>query len=150
MRPLLFAVCLIGLFLGAATAGDDAAKKELAKVQGTWQIVSAEQDGQPLPDSIVQNLKFVFKGDSLVLEGVDDVRQKAGKIMLKLDTSTTPKCMDWKVEAGSEKDKAFDGIYDWKDDQLRICLSTAPGVRPGEFETKEGSKRVLFVLKRQK
>jgi uncharacterized protein (TIGR03067 family) len=147
----LFAFSVLFLaFLGVAAAQDDAAKKELKKFQGTWQVVSAEENSKPTPDEIVQNLKIVIKGDQLKLKGVEDLMQKFGKIKLVIDPSTMPKIIDFKIEAGSEKDSTFEGIYELKGDRLKICTSTVSGNRPSEFESKAGSNRVLFVLKREK
>jgi uncharacterized protein (TIGR03067 family) len=145
-----FTVAAMSLvFFGAALAQDDA-KKELKKFQGDWQVISAEEDTKPVPDEVVQNLKLVIKGDRLALKGVENLIQKFGKIKLVVDPSTTPKIIDFKIEAGSEKDSTFEGIYEFKDDRLKICASTVSGNRPSGFETKEASSRILFVLKREK
>ena len=67
-----------------------------------------------------------------------------------VDLATTPRCIDLKIEAGSMKGQVFEGIYEWKGDELRLCFHLSSGNRPVEFETKAGSNRVLFVLKREK
>jgi uncharacterized protein (TIGR03067 family) len=140
---------LLSSALGIAVAQDDAAKKELKKLDGVWQVVSAEGDGNPFPEEVIQNLRMVFKRDQLTLKGVEDLMKKFEKITLMIDPATTPKIMDFKIEAGSEKDNTFEGIYELKGDQLKICAATERGNRPGDFETKAGSNRVLFVLKRE-
>jgi uncharacterized protein (TIGR03067 family) len=148
--PRLFTVpAMLVLALGVAFAQDDAAKKELKKFQGTWQVVSALDSGKPVPDEVVHNLKIVIKEDRLTLKGVEDLILKFGKIKLVVDPSTMPKILDFKIEAGSEKDSTFEGIYEFKDKRLKICASTVSGNRPSEFESKAGSNRVLFVLKRE-
>src|SRR5437870_5033931 len=104
----------MGLFLvGAALGQEDAVKKELAKLQGVWKIVRGEEDGEPLSEQLVQNLKLVFKGDQLTLKEDEGVAQKAAKVALKIDPSTTPKCIDFKIEAGTKKDTFLEGIYEW-------------------------------------
>jgi uncharacterized protein (TIGR03067 family) len=146
----LFALLAIALVsLGVAFAQDDAGKKELEKLQGTWQVVSAQENNTPVPDEVVQNLKLVVKGKQLNLKGVENLIKKFGKITLTVDPATTPKIIDFKIEAGSEKDNGFEGIYELKGEQWKICAATVSGGnRPGEFEAKAGSNRVLFVLKR--
>jgi uncharacterized protein (TIGR03067 family) len=148
MLRLFTLTAVFVVFLRVAFAQDAAAKKELKKFQGTWQVVSSEENGKPTPDEIVQNLKIVIKGDQLTLKGVEDLLQKFAKIKIVVDPSTMPKLVDFKIEAGSEKDNTFEGIYEFKDKQLKICTSTINGNRPSEFASKEGSNRVVFVLKR--
>jgi uncharacterized protein (TIGR03067 family) len=135
---------------GAALAQDDAAKKELARMEGTWHIVSGVEKGKPSSDYLVQNLKFVFKGSQLTFQGDELIMEKVKKIAITIDPATNPKCIDLKVEAGTMKDLLLEGIYECKGDELKLCVSEEAGNRPLEFESKEGSKRVLFVLKRQK
>jgi uncharacterized protein (TIGR03067 family) len=98
----------------------------------------------------VQNLKLEMKGNQITLKGVEDLMKKFGKVTFKLDPSSMPKFIDFKVEAGSEKNSEYEGIYELKGDELRICASVVSRNRPDEFKTKEGSNRVLFVLKRDK
>ncbi|MBM3997612.1 MAG: TIGR03067 domain-containing protein [Planctomycetes bacterium] len=126
-------------------------KKELEKFQGDWQVLSSEEDGFATPEFIVQNLKLTIKGDVITLKGVDGLKLKFGKVKLTVDPASNPKLIDFKVEAGSEKDNLYEGIYELKDGKLKICASTRTGGnRPDEFKTKADSNRVLFVLKREK
>jgi uncharacterized protein (TIGR03067 family) len=146
MRSSVLALALVSV--GVASAQDDG-KKELKKLQGTWQVVSAQENGKPVPDEVVQNLKLVVKGKQLTLKGVENLIEKFGKITLTVDPATTPKIIDFKVESGSEKDNKYEGIYELKGGEWKICSATVSGGnRPGEFEAKEGSNRVLFVLKK--
>jgi uncharacterized protein (TIGR03067 family) len=135
--------------VSAVAVQEDDIKKELAKMEGAWQVASGVEDGQPSPDRLVEIVKFVFKGDKLTLTG-DDKLMKIGPIGLKIDPSTTPKCIDLKIETGELKDTAFEGIYECKGDELKLCVIRGTGNRPLEFESKAGSNRVLFVLKRVK
>jgi len=148
----MLAVALVGSLavVGAARSQDDAVKKEREKFQGTWQVVSSEEDTVATPEIIVNFLKIAIKGDQLTLKGVEDLQKKFGKVTIVIDPATTPKIIDFKIEDGSEKNKTFEGIYELKDDMLKICASVRDGNRPEEFKTKAGSNRVLFVLKREK
>src|SRR5262245_54158469 len=58
MNPQAGVVLLAGLLL-AGGAGDDAAKNELARLQGTWQTVSVEIDGQPLKEDFREDLMLI-------------------------------------------------------------------------------------------
>jgi uncharacterized protein (TIGR03067 family) len=144
----LSAIALVSF--SVAYGQDKAVKKELAMMEGTWQLVSAEENKEAVPEFVVNNLKIVIKGDKLSLKGVEDLIQKFSKIKLKIDPATTPKTIDFVIEAGNEKGSTFEGIYEIKGDEMKICASTASGNRPGKFETKADSNRVLFVMKREK
>jgi uncharacterized protein (TIGR03067 family) len=148
---VLAMLSLLLISFGAARAQDDAVKKEHAKMDGAWQIVSGVENGKPSSDNLVQNLKFVFKGSQLTLAGDDIIAKRVGKAAVKIDAATTPRCIDFEltVKGGAAEDRVLEGIYEWKGDELRICISHQAGNRPSEFESKEGSQRVLFVLKRE-
>lgn len=151
MKPQLVALTAIALCsFGAALAQDDAAKKELAKFAGAWDIVRGVENGEASSDNLVQNLKFIFKGNQLTFLGDEGIMKRVEKITIKIDPGTTPRCVDLHVVAGSKKDLLLEGIYEWKGDELRLCISHEPGNRPLEFDSKAGSNRLLFVLKRQK
>jgi hypothetical protein len=47
--------------LAAADSTEDAVKKELARLQGTWQLVSAETDGKQTPEEQVAKIRVVIK-----------------------------------------------------------------------------------------
>jgi uncharacterized protein (TIGR03067 family) len=147
----LMAFSVIALIpVAAAPAQDGAVKKELGAMAGSWQLVRGEENGEPAPEYVVKHLKCVIKGDQLTFEGIEPLTDKASKLSIKIDTSTTPKCIDLKVEAGDLKGDVLEGVYEWKGDELKFCLYFGKGNRPLEFETKAGSNRVLFVLKREK
>src|SRR2546425_11101837 len=135
---------------GVAPAQDDAAKKELVGMAGDWQLVRGEENGEPASEYFVKHLKCVIKGEQFSFEGIEPLTDKASKLTMKIDTSTTPKCIDLKVEAGSLKGDILEGVYAWKGDELKLCLYFGKGNRPLEFETKAGSNRVLFVFKRER
>jgi uncharacterized protein (TIGR03067 family) len=136
---------------GAALAQEGAAKRDLVKMEGAWQLVRGEEGGEPVSEYVVKNLAVVVKGDELTFKNVAPLTDKASRLTIKLDPSTAPRCIDLKVEAGSLKGTVLEGVYEWEGGELKLCLLFAGGPRnrPLEFETKAGSHRVLLVLKRQ-
>ena len=151
MTMRLLALSLIVLVsFGAAPAQDDAVKKELTEMTGEWRLVRGEESGEPASEYFVKHLKCVIKGEQFTFEGIEPLTDKASKLTMKIDTATTPKCIDLKVEAASLKGDVLEGVYEWKGDELKLCLYLGKGNRPLEFETKAGSNRVLFVFKRER
>jgi uncharacterized protein (TIGR03067 family) len=137
--------------VGAAPAGGDAAKKDLEKMQGVWRLVRGEAEGEAASDYVVENLEVAVQGDRLTFKGIAPLTDRAARLTVTLlDPATTPRCIDLKVDAGSLKGSVLEGVYDWQDGELKLCLLlTGERRRPLEFEAGAGSNRVLFVLKRQ-
>ncbi len=135
---------------GVAPAQEDAVKKELAGMAGDWRLVRGEESGEPAPEFVIKNLECVIEGDRLTFKGVATLTDIASRLSIKIDVSTTPACIDLKVEAGSLKGDVLEGVYERKGDELKLCLYVGKGNRPLEFETKAGSNLVLFILKREK
>src|SRR5688572_4744496 len=94
-------LALATLLVGAATAADDATKKDLARMEGRWQIVSGEEDGNPSPDNLIEQFRMDIKGDRITFSGIKPMIEKAEKLSFKLDASAMPRCIDFKVETGS-------------------------------------------------
>ena len=139
----------IGLCLAAALlvgAGDVTdTKKEIAKFDGTWTVSEITYNGK---DHSKLKFNFVFKGDEAVVEGNDQVKVEYARLKIKLDPTTTPKILDLTVGAGVQKDASMEGIYEFKGDELRICIKVFGKDRPTEFASPDGSSVALLVLKR--
>jgi uncharacterized protein (TIGR03067 family) len=140
---IVVAVCLV-----AAAAADDSAKKDLEKLQGLWETTEAHHDGRDIGSDIKLRLKF--KGDEVSLDGSEEVIKDYGRFKIKLDPSTTPKSVDLKVTAGEQKDTVMEGIYEIKDDELKICVKIGAKERPTKFDSPDGSSIAYMVFKRVK
>ena len=141
---------MIGLSLAGALmfGGGDAAatKKELAKFEGTWNVAEITYNGK---DHSKLKFNFVFKGDECIVEGDDKVKLEYARLKVKIDPATTPKIFDLTVGAGVQKGADMEGIYEFKGDELRICVRVFGGKeRPAEFASPDGASIVLMVLKR--
>ena len=137
-------LCLAAaLLLGAGDATD--AKKEIARFDGTWNVTEVTYNGK---DHSKLKFNFVFKGEECIVEGDDKVKLEYARLKIKIDATTTPKLFDVTVGAGIQKDATMEGIYEFKDKELRICMKVFGKDRPGEFASPDGSSIVLLVLKR--
>lgn len=142
MKAKLGCAFIAVLLLGAGDATD--VKKETAKLQGTWNLHAITYDGEELK----LKFKIVFKGNEGVVEGNDQVQTEYAKIKFKIDPAAKPKSLDITVIGGSQTDATMQGIYELKDDELRICAKVFGKDRPSEFKAPEGSATVLLVLKK--
>jgi uncharacterized protein (TIGR03067 family) len=146
MKKLL--VLLVVLFPLPAGAGDDG-KKEIGKVQGTWIMTQLKHNGRDISADEKTKFKLVFKGDLATVEGDDDLKKEYAKVTFKFDPAATPKLVDMKIIAGSQKDAVIEGIYQLKGDEFKICANVFGNSRPTEFDAPEGSSMVLVVMKRE-
>src|SRR5207244_6189694 len=91
----LLMIAALGVLLAACNrqAPPPTPKTDLDRLQGTWNLVSAMQDGKALPEDKVKQTTIVFKGDTFRFPGsAEYATSKAGTI--KLDESKTPTAMD--------------------------------------------------------
>ena len=137
----LLLTALAGCLLPAA---DASTQEEMARLEGTWQLVSAEADGKRLPDEQVKQIRVVIKGgkhtvyfgDKAIAEGVP----------FTIDPATKPK----QVEDTLPDGRKVRGIYQLDGDTLRSCVAAPDKDRPAEFTGKAGSGLTLRVFKRAK
>jgi uncharacterized protein (TIGR03067 family) len=116
-------------------------------INGTWEVVAGERNGEPvdiLKDIQFKGVQFVIEEDKITLRSSRGDREGA----LKLDASRNPNAMMITLNAGTESEKLFSGIYSIEGETLQICLGTDGRARPAEFRTRPGEHLVLFVLRR--
>lgn len=147
MRVLLIGCALAFAAFTAARADDDAAKKELKAMQGTWTVVAAEHDGD--------QLERIVGGVMVIKENNFHIKTKSGTELkgdLILNPAKAPKHFDYIHQEGPLKDKTWQSIYELKGDTLKICYAEADSEkeRPTEFKTLKNSKLLYLELKREK
>lgn len=142
MRLYAMLVLAGGLFIPVGAFSQDAVKKEQEKLQGTWQVLRQEYDGN---DEAFQETKLVFSADKIVVK--DKQGEKA--MTYKLDPSMQPKNIDLTMEVQGKKTE-LTGIYLLNGETLKICASDKGQARPTEFVSPKGSRLTLFVLRRVK
>ena len=145
MKARLLMIAALGLLLGACNRQATAKPKtDLDRLQGTWNLVSAIQDGNALPEDKVKQTTIVFKGDTFRFPGsAEYATSRAGTI--KLDETKTPKEMD----AISTEKEVMLGIYALEENGYKVCFAPAGKPRPTEFTSAPGSGYILQSWQRQ-
>ena len=147
MKMQLLMIAAVGVVLAACNrqAPTPAPKTDLDRLQGTWNLVSAMQDGKALPEDKVKQTTIVFKGDTFRFPGsAEYATSKAGTI--KLDETKTPKEMD----AISTEKEVMPGIYVLEENGYKVCFAPAGKPRPTELGSAPGSGYILQSWERQK
>jgi uncharacterized protein (TIGR03067 family) len=137
----LLTVCLLPV------AAEDAAKKDLAAMQGTWKVEKLEYNGKDGTDKY--SFRLVFKGNTGTITNNDEVAKDYGRATFKLDPSTTPKCVDLTIGGGVQKGVVLEGIYEVKGDQMKLCVKVVGNERPTKFASPGGESIAFLILKRQ-
>lgn len=125
----------------------EAAKKDMAGLQGEWSMVSGSADGQPMPEEMRKQMKRICKGDEATTTMGERVFLKA---KFTIDPEQKPKTIDYKMTDGFTKGKTQLGIYELDGETFRACFSAPDDPRPTDFTTKPGDRRTLSVWKREK
>ena len=142
ITPVVVAMVLVGI----AVAEQDT-KKEMAKLEGDWSMVSGEASGQTLPEEAVKSGKRVCKDGETTIIISEKVYFKA---KVTIDPSKKPKAIDYEMTDGPTKGKTHLGIYELDGDTVKFCFASPGKDRPTEFTSKEGSGNTLSVWKRDK
>lgn len=127
------------------------AKKELEKLQGTWELVEVIHSGRVVPKEGLVGGKVVFSGDQMTLtESAKDTEPRKFKVVLKPDLN--PKGIDTIALNRDNDNTVSPGIYRLEGDTLKMCSPNVKELkeRPTEFKSDKGSKVVVLTLKRVK
>jgi uncharacterized protein (TIGR03067 family) len=148
MTERLLIIAALGLLLAACNRPAQVPappKTDLDRLQGTWYLVMAMQDGKALPEDKVKQTTIVFKGDTFRFPGsAEYATSRAGTI--KLDESKNPKEMD----AISTEKEVMLGIYAVEENGYKVCFAPPGKPRPTAMSSAPGSSYILQVWQREK
>lgn len=141
---------LVPLFLGAAVLiaaepRKDAAKDDVAKMQGNWTLVSGTRDGKEFSKEDLKSALLVVKGNTFKITSKSGSVGTGAEGTFSLDPSKTPKTID-----STTGGKVSLGIYEVTADEEKVCFAPPGMPRPTEFSSKPGSKHLLQVWKKAK
>jgi uncharacterized protein (TIGR03067 family) len=160
MKPLL--ISLPVLWAATLVAADNQGEKrksptveaqqQMDKLQGSWLVVGAEEEGKKILEEDLKEAKetFVVKGETMTYcrDGKVQVTMK-----IILDPGKTPTAIDLEFTDGKEKGYKNHAIYQLDGDMLKLRMNDKFGgnsvdERPTDFSTAKGKEAVLFILKR--
>ena len=113
-------------------------------IEGIWELMSGEQNGQDEPAEDVKSSRLEIDGDQHSVAVGDSVMKGTHK----LDTSQTPMTIDSTDTAGPFENMSLKGIFKVEGDVFTVCFAAPDAERPTEFTTKDGKATLLHVWKR--
>ena len=149
MKIRLLIIAALGLLPAACNRpaqapAPAASKTDLERLQGTWHLVMAMQDGNALPEDKVKQTTIVFKGDTFRFPGsAEYATSKSGTV--KLDETKTPKEMD----AISTEKEVMLGIYALEENGYKVCFAPVGKPRPTAMASAPGSGYILQAWQRE-
>jgi uncharacterized protein (TIGR03067 family) len=141
----LFLITAGVCFLIAADDAGDLIKKDMARLEGEWSMVSGQINGKAMPDAFLKGSRRVAKDavTTVTIGGMPFMKAK-----FTIDPSKKPKTIDYLMLEGLTKGKKQFGIYELDGDTVRFCFASPGKERPDDFTAKEGSGRTLSVWKK--
>src|SRR5260370_31784590 len=115
------------LLQAVETRGKKGGQDDSQMLAGVWACVSGVNDGKPLPEDIVKQLKLTLtkdrykteKGDVMLFDGI-----------YKIDAKQRPKSIDITAPEGEQAGTTSKGIYVVEGDILRMCYANADKDQP--------------------
>ena len=118
-------------------------EKELAKLQGTWKVVSTVRDGVEATADEVKGMGLAtFKGSKFYW---GENEEGLGGTIVSIDPTKNPKTIEYDYGGA-----IYRGIYEIDGDTFKDCLTNESEKRPKEFTSKPGSGNQLMIHKRVK
>ncbi len=158
MHFRLFLALLVSLLLAschrAATPPADTAaiQKDLENIQGTWQIVTAQQGGKDVTKECQARIPTVTFANNAWVQDMDGhPLYIAENSHFMLNPATTPKEMDHilrKVDNGKMLTLVYPCIYELDGDSLKLCWDVSLKQRPTKFATEPGNQFFFITFKR--
>lgn len=116
-----------------------------ADIQGQWQMIRAEFDGESAPELVVAKTLLELAGNKYAMRFDGEVMD-AGTFLS--DTGPTgAKTLVLSGDCGTNAGRTIPAIFQCTGDRLRICFGFA-GIPPVRFATATGSHLYLATYRR--
>jgi uncharacterized protein (TIGR03067 family) len=132
----------------ASSTTQPAAARDYQALAGTWQLTRGVANGRAVPASEVRRTIVITDGNTFRFPKASGVgTHPTGTFTV--DTNTRPKQVDSVGPDGPHAGQVTRGIYEILGaNQYRACWSPPGAPRPTEFESPQGSHRVLQYWKK--
>ena len=127
----------------SAAAIEEATRADQQRLQGSWKLVSGALGGQPT--DVVSSALLAFSDDKIVMEVGT---RRVGTFTL--DPARSPRRIDIvaRSDDGTQEEK-IRGVYEFRDDQLHLCLGPDDEPRPASVRSRPGTRQISLVMRRE-
>jgi uncharacterized protein (TIGR03067 family) len=141
---MMWRTLILAAAVAAVAADDEANKKDLDRMQGSWKVTSLLDSGKEMPAAEVEKMRMEIAGNKMsIYVGTE----KVSNVTFTIDAAKKPGHIDLR----SDREKGtVHGIYQIDGDTLKMCTGQPEQERPTEFASKAATKTDLLVLKREK
>ena len=139
----------VGLLSAADDAKDEAIRKDLKSMAGTWTVTSRETGGEKAPPEALKGVVIKVAEDGTATVSKDGKAIRKVK-WVNLDPSQKAKATDVEVVEGDDKGKTLLAIYKVERDVVTVCIAEPGKDRPTEFSAGEASGRTMVTYARMK
>lgn len=112
-------------------------------IDGVWQLVRAELDGDPAHELLVDNTVLEFKAGTYTVRYAGETADQG---TVELGSGTDPASFLLRGQSGPNAGKTIPCIYQRVGERLRVCYGL-DGVPPTRFSTAIGEQRYLAVYR---
>jgi uncharacterized protein (TIGR03067 family) len=144
-----FLLAGVGLLSAADDTKDEAIRKDLKSMVGTWTVTSRESNGEKAPPGALKGvvIKVAEDGTATVTKDGKAIRKVK---WVNLDPTQKAKTTDVEVVEGDDKGKTLLAIYKIERDIVTVCLAEPGKDRPTEFSAGGDSGRTMVTYTRMK
>src|SRR5262245_40323458 len=118
--------------------------EQLRDLEGIWEFVDLEVDGNALPAQAFAQSRMLIDGDRFRMESPEATYEG----IFTIDVEKAPHKIDIEFIEGPEAGNWSYGIFELAGDTFKICLGLAGASRPHSFATAPGSGHALENLRR--
>jgi uncharacterized protein (TIGR03067 family) len=130
----------------AAPTQEDAIKKDLAELQGTWKISALEINGNQVAVENLASAQVVIKDNQYQVA----IGKEKYTVTITLDPSKNPKELDMMFNDGADKDRVARAIYKLDKDSFTLVRNLqVEQRRPSEFGSWPDTNVFMVTWKKQ-
>ena len=122
------------------------AEAELARFQGTWQVVALQDRGEKAAEAVARAIEVVIHKETITLRTGTEV---SGAFQARLDPSYNPRRVDLTAIRGDDVGKVYPGIYTFEASQLTVVVNEPNRPRPTGFGAKDTTGLTVLVLRKK-
>jgi uncharacterized protein (TIGR03067 family) len=139
----------VGLLSAADDTKEEAARKDLKNLVGTWKVTSRESNGEKTPADSLKGMfvKVANDGTATVTKEGKELRKVK---WINMDPTLKTKTLDVEVVEVDDKGKTLLAIYRIDGEQFTLCIASAGKDRPTTFSSEIASGNNLITYTRTK